>query len=109
MITLMNYTDLNSFFTYRVSSQTDIMNHDQIDIMTFEFSLFDKEFIKNDRILSPNKFCHGIKENQGFIRYKEDQFILPILCHKYNITPHKDSSQYGKRHSRIGRILRLKS
>lgn len=50
------------------------------------------EYCKTPGLLSPETICNS----EGFIAHREDQSIISLLAKKYNITMHKDPSQYGK-------------
>lgn len=47
------------------------------------------------RVLDSNIYIHEIINSKRYISHREDQSILTILCKKWNITAHRDPSDFG--------------
>ncbi len=103
------------------SVKSEYINSNQVSgtiiiIRKSEFSAnFIDEWLKycsDIRILSGHVNTPGIVNDIKFIQHREDQSILSLLSKKYNISRHKDPSQYGKlpeKYKGEGRIFKIEN
>jgi hypothetical protein len=133
------YADSGSYFVNSINHLVNIMEQDEINIMTFENPLLERQWTKKETmvnmeykdrglqqiiatfiLIKKNEFCHlfiqqwqhymedeinlspqkyrlDIEEDEDFIAHREDQSVLSIFCHKMNVIPYREPSQYGDR------------
>ena len=53
-------------------------------------------YMQDERCASP-KQCTEEPNFDDFVEHREDQSVFSVVCHKYNIVPFRDPSQYGDR------------